>query len=258
VKGTTGGVSVAGMLRLLCGYGKTGVLEVESSAATGNISLRQGAIVGASVEGTKKTGTKAAVIELLLVLEKGSFSFTEETAVEGTDAGLCVEDLILEASREFYSRHKNMVELQEYLPPVNEVMKAARMQKGKKLTVSFLDDEWNLLMAFNGDVNCGTVLEECGLERERAEVILYALLSAGLVRRSRFKIPEITQIARDSMGNIGAAIVESVFLKLKTDRNRMGMKDFIAVLNEMENAFADIAGRTKAKEITEKIWAAAK
>lgn len=60
------------------------------------------------------------------------------------------------------------------------------------------------------------------------------------------------------MGNIGGAIVDSAFLKLKTDRARMGMKDFIMLLNELENSFAEIAGRARAKEIIEKIWTESK
>ena len=112
--------------------------------------------------------------------------------------------------------------------------------------------------AFNGDNNIDGVLKDSKIDKELAQLVLYALTTSGFLRRSRFKIPEISRIARASMGNIGSAIVDSSFLKLKLDRQRMGMKDFIGLLTELENAFAEITGRTKAKEIIEKIWAATK
>jgi hypothetical protein len=260
LKGTTGSISVAGMLRLLCSYGRTGVLEVDSKIIKGFIEIKDGAITEAQITqgAEKKSNARDAVIELLLVLEEGSFYFEEKAPKKTRDTGLCVEELIMESARLFYIRHKNMVELADFLPPGNEVLKITRFSKGRKVIINFTSDEWNMLIAFNGDNNVDGVLLDSKTDKELAQVMIYALVTAGFLRRSRFKIPEISKIARASMGNIGLAIVDSAFMKLRVDRQRMGMKDFMGLLSELENAFAEITGRTKAKEIIEKIWAATK
>jgi hypothetical protein len=260
VQGTTGNISVAGMLRLLCSYGKTGVFEIDGEKIKGRIELNAGEITDAVIfAGTdKKLGARASVIKLLTVLEEGSFSYEEKTSEKKESAGFCAEDLIMESARALYDGKKNLPGLKDYLPPENEVLKIAKLSKNKKINLSFFSEEWNMLTAFNGDVNSGVVLDKAGPEREKAAVILYGLVSAGFLRRSRFKIPEVSKIARDTMGNIGSAIVDNSFLKLKIDKARMGMKDFLMLLNELENSFAEIAGRTRAKEIIEKIWAASK
>jgi hypothetical protein len=256
LKGTTGSISVAGMLRLLCSYGKTGVLEVDGDKDKGSIELNGGEITNASIMSgsEKKLSPREAIIRLLLVMEAGSFSFEETKPSKSKSLDLCVEDLILESARLYLQRNKNLVEIKEYLPPENEVLKTAKMSPGKKISVTFFDDEWNMLIAFNGDANTGAILKETKIDGEKAQVIIYALISAGFLRRSRFKIPEISRIARGVMGNIGGAIVDSALHKLKIDTGRMGMRDFLGLLNELENSFAEITGRARAKEIIEKIW----
>jgi hypothetical protein len=260
VQGTTGNISVAGMLRLLCSYGKTGVFEIGGEKIKGRIELYKGDITDAVIfaGADKKLPVKEAAVRLLTVLEEGYFSFEEKTAIKKETAGLCVEDLIMESARALYREQKSIPQLKDFIPPENEVLKIARFSKGKKISVVFFDDEWNMLTLFNGDVNSAAALNGPGADRDRSQVILYALISAGFLRRSRFKIPEVSKIARETMGNIGSAIVDNTFLKLKIDKARMGMKDFLMLLNELENSFAEIAGRTRAKEIIEKIWAASK
>jgi hypothetical protein len=102
------------------------------------------------------------------------------------------------------------------------------------------------------------VYDNSGIERARAEVILYGLVSAGLLRRMRFKIPELSRIAKENLGNIGSAIVDTEFAKQKIDRTKMGMRTFLNLLNALEESFGEILGKTKAREIIEKIWSATK
>lgn len=260
MQGTTGSISVAGMLRLLCSYAKTGVFDVDGEKIKGTIDLNNGEITGAIVYAgsAKKMTVREAAVKLLAVLEEGSFSFEEKQVIHKEPAGLCVEDLILESARSLYDSKSAGAQIKDYLPPENEILKIAKFSKGRKISATFMEDEWNMLTAFTGDVNSGVVLDSFGAGREKASVILYALISAGFLRRSRFKIPEVSKIARDTMGNIGSAIVDNSFHKLKIERARMGMKDFLMLLNELENSFAEIAGRTRAKDIIEKIWAASK
>lgn len=213
MQGTTGNISVAGMLRLLCSYGKTGVFEVDGEKIKGRIELYKGDITDAvvAIGADKKMSVKEAAVRLLMVLEKGSFSFEEKAPAKTEGAGLCVEDLIMESARVLYKKHKDIPQLADYLPPENEVLKIAKFSKDKKISVTFFNDEWNLLTAFNGDVNSGAVLSGAGIEPEKARVILYALISAGFLRRSRFKIPRYQRSRAMPWAISGAQLLTALF-----------------------------------------------
>jgi len=258
MKGTTGSISVAGMLRLLCGFGRTGTLKVKSERKEGEIILYDGEITGAAVSGAPAKDVREAVIELLLVLEQGSFYFDEKEPAQKEPAGLCVEGLIIESARRMRGGSNVKISVKEYLYPENEVLKISPMPEGKKISVDFEAEEWNMLISFNGDKNMETAISESKTDKITAEKIIYGLISSGLVRRTRFKIPEIGKIAMEEAGNVGAAIAACAFAKRKIDKTRMGMKEFIGLLNELEESFAAIMGKSKAEAITEKIWNAAK
>lgn len=260
MQGTIKSISVAGMLRLLSSYGRTGVLKVDSGNIIGAISIKNGEIVSVKAEKTLSpaANNRDNLIQLLLAVEEGVFYFDEEAKPEGAPAGISVEDVIMESSREIFLKYKDKIKIDDLIFPENEVLKTARMTKGRRMLVSFESDEWNLLSTFNSDNNISAAIEESGVDKKKADIILYGLTAAGLVRRMRFRIPEISKIARVEMGNIGSAIVDSEFLKQKTDRRKMGMKNFISLLNGLELSFAEIVGRTKAKQVIEKIWSATK
>ena len=255
MQGTTGNISVAGMLRLLCNYGRTGRLIVRGEGKEGYIDIVKGMIAGAGHE-KDSAAAGETVVELLLVLEEGSFFFEDQNDIKAMPGvSLQAEPLILESARRLSAAGRSV---KDFIPSDNEVMKITRMPAGKLLNLSITDAEWNVLADFGGDTSVGAVIESSGLGREKAEAVIYGLVSAGLVRRTRFKIPEAERIAREEMGNIGMAIVDSSMMKLKIDRARMGMREMIMLLNEIEAGFTAIAGKTKAKAIIEKIWSSSK
>ncbi|MCE5299793.1 MAG: DUF4388 domain-containing protein [Spirochaetia bacterium] len=258
--GTMSSISVAGMLRLLCSFGRSGELLIDSGRIKGKIVIDSGNIVSATAERTlfKTSGLRDTVVQLLLALEEGSFSFIELAPRNEKPSGIGIEDVILESAREIWKNPGNSVNIRDLIFPEDEVLRTTRLAAGREITVSFQADEWNLLAAFNGDSDIGTVLEDSGIERGKAEIILYGLTSAGLLRRLRFKIPELSKIAREELGNIGAAIVDSEFIRQKFDRKKMGMKNFVSLLNGLEASISEITGRTRAKVIIEKMWAATK
>ncbi len=260
MRGTISSISVAGMLRLLCSYGKTGVLNVDSGRVKGRIEIINGEVTDASAEKTllQAADKRSTIIQLLLAIEEGSFYFEEKSLPSKKPVGICVEDVILESARIICSDFSGKIPVKDLILPENEVLKTAKFTAGRKISISFLSDEWNLLGSFNGDSNIGAALEESGVEKSKAEIIMYGLVAAGLVRRMRFKIPEVARLAKDELGNIGAAIVDNEFSKQKIDRRKMGMKNFIGLLNGLEISFSEIVGKTKAKEIIEKIWSATK
>ncbi len=250
MQGTTGNISVAGMLRLLCHYGRTGVLKVKHNEIKGFISLFNGRITGSETEG-KNLSVRESVINLLLVTEEGSFYFEETVPEHKEGKKLFVEDLILESARRVFEMNKKV---DDYVLPGTEVVKIAKAGKGREIVLRLSAKEWNFLISFDGDTNIDTVIREKGYDTYWAKVMLYGFVSAGMLRRTRFKLPEITRIAAEELGNIGAAIVDSSFSKNKIDKRNMGMRDFITILNDLEYSFAQIVGKTKAKRVTEKIW----
>ena len=260
MKGKISNVSVSGMLRMLCNFGKTGIFNINSDNIAGKVALINGEITDVTTEKTLSPvkDKKHGLVQLLLAVEEGSFYFEDKAMQPKEPLGICVEDAVLESARMLAGEYSGKINIRDLILPDNEMVRLARLIPPKSMTITFTADEWNLLSAFNGDYNIGAAIEGSGMERSRAEIIMYGLMSAGLLRRMRFKIPEVSRIARESMGNIGAAIVDNEFLRQRIDRSRMGMKDFMALLNGLETSFSEIAGRTKAKEIIERIWAATK
>jgi len=260
LRGTITSISIAGMLRLLCSYGKTGLLNVDSGRIKGYAEINRGELSDVNLE--KSIGPardkKQALIQLLLAIEEGSFYFEEKELPAKKPLGLCVEALIIESAREIYTAYLDKISVKDILFPENEVLRIARLPRDKSITINMTFEEWNLLAGFNGDNNIAAVYESSGIEKSRAEVMLYGLVSAALLRRLRFKIPELSRIAKENLGNIGSAIVDTEFAKQKIDRTKMGMRSFLSLLNALEESFSEILGRTKAKEIIEKIWAATK
>jgi hypothetical protein len=260
MQGTISNISVAGMLRLLCNFGKTGVLHVDSANIKGGIEIAGGEIVGAyaaKLPGTAKD-VRETVTQLLMAVEEGSFYYEDVPMTGKAPAGICVEDVILESARAIYTDFPGKINISDMLLQENEVLRMARLPRDKKISITFNSAEWNLLLAFNGDMNISAAIEESGVEKKKAEIIMYGLTAAGLVRRLRFKIPEVSKLAKEALGNIGAAIVDNEFMRQKINRSKMGMKDFINLLNGLEASFSEIVGKTKANEIVENIWTATK
>ena len=256
MQGTTGDISIAGILRLLCSYGKTGNLVVEGSGISGYISINSGTIVDVVLDsGKKNESPRDAAIKLLTVIEGGAFYFDEKDVEKREQIGLWAEDLIMGSARALAAKE---TDVSDYLLPSNEVLKIAKIYGGKTVKADFMAREWNLMTEFDGDTNIASVVLKSGLENKEAEAVLYGLISAGFLKRTRFKLPEISVIAREEMGNIGAAVVDSAFSKLGIDKNRMGMRQFIALLNELEKSFAEITGKTRAGAIVERIWDSSK
>ncbi len=255
MRGTISNISIAGMIRLLCNFNKTGIFHIESNLTNGLVEIFEGKII--DVIGPR-VGKKESLVALLSNIKEGVFYFEEKIIPKKDALDICIEDVILESSRALYENFKDTNIIEDFILPENEVLKISNMDKGKVLKIKFLDDEWNLMIKFSGNSSIINAIKDSGTEKNKADFILYGLLSSGLLKRTRFKIPEISKILRDELGNIGIAIVDSSFMKLKIDRTVMGMREFLSLLNEIENSISEIIGKTRAKAIIEKIWEATK
>jgi hypothetical protein len=246
-------VSVAGMLRLLSVYRQTGCLKVSGDDGEGEIYLESGAIVGTD---SKRKDLNLEVLHLLL-LQRGFFHFEPLDAIARTRQQGKLEDvesLILEASR-----HADADALQDYLPPAEAVLQLAPLSVERdRLRLELQREEWNLLTKVNGEDVLQTVLAKSGLPRARALQAVHGLLSAGLLRKTRFRIPEVLEIANRELGNMGEALVRQAFRKLGVDQTRMRMKDLIALLNELERSITLLLGPSRAGAVVGQMWEGAK
>ncbi|MEW6517575.1 MAG: DUF4388 domain-containing protein [candidate division FCPU426 bacterium] len=246
-------VSIGGMLRLLAIYHQTGSLRVRGEDGEGEIYLQNGQLVGTSKPGKQ---LHEEVMRLLL-LKKGFFHFQNlETIpakhVQGKDED--IENLIMESSRQIPPE-----EAAEYLPGEEVVLQLAPVAGEREwVRLQLQRDEWNLLIRVNGEDSMAMVREKSGLRKGRALQVLYGLLSAGIVRKIRFRIPKVIEIATRELGNLGEALVREAFRKLRLDQNRMHMRELIALLNELERNITLLVGPTRAQHVIGLMWEGSK
>ncbi len=251
--GELSNVSVGGMLRLISAFSQTGRLKVRGEDGQGEIYLQSGRIVGTG-KPNKDLGTE--VLRLLL-LRKGFFHFQAMEAIPKDKIGGLAEDvenLIIEASRQYDAE-----EAKEYLPSLETVVQLAPIQGERShIQIKLQKDEWNVLTRINGEDPIITIIEKSKLEQARSIQIFYGLLSAGIIRKIRFKIPRVMEIANHELGNMGEALVRQAFRKLKLDQSRMHMKELIALLNELERSITLLLGPTRASHIIGLMWEGSK
>jgi len=245
---------MAGMLRILCNYKKSGIYNIETSEKKIQIYINKGEII--KIIPCEKD-EREFLIEILSSLKNFSFYFEEKNLEKGLSLKMCIEDVILESARRI-AKQGGCELIREFLLPENEVLKISKFPEEKSIYIKFTSDEWNLMSSFDGSKSIENVIIDGGYNKEKAETILYGLLSAGLIRRTRFKIQELFKIVRGELGNIGFAIVDAEMFKNNIDKSKMGMKEFLKLLASLENSFTEIVGKTKAQLIIEKIWEATK
>ncbi|MBN1596017.1 DUF4388 domain-containing protein [candidate division FCPU426 bacterium] len=251
--GEIANVSIAGMVRLLSVFRQTGKLEINGQDGEGQIYFKSGIIVGTS----KAVSHLSEEVLRLFLLKEGRFSFQalESVPAKSLQGELQeIENLILESSRRMVSQ-----EAAEYLPGDDVVLQLAPVAGEKEsMRLDFLRDEWNLLTRVNGEDPMGVVREKSGIRKGRALQILYGLLSAGILRRTRFRIPKVIEIATQELGNMGEALVREAFRKLKLDQSSMHMRQLIELLNELERNVTLLLGPTRARHIIDQMWEGSK
>jgi hypothetical protein len=246
-------VSIGGMLRLLSMHRQTGRLKVRGENGEGELFLEEGLLVGTD---KPKADFYPEAIRLLL-LKKGFFNFETLESIPTKNRqkqAFMVEDLILESARQI-----DPTEAQDYMPSEETVLQLAPVSGDReRVRLDLLRDEWNMLTRINGEDSLGLVMEKSELEKGRAIQIMYGLLSAGVVRKIRYKIPRVMEIATQELGNMGEALVRQAFRKLRIDQSRMHMKELIALLNELERNITLLMGPTRAGHIIGLMWEGSK
>jgi hypothetical protein len=193
------------------------------------------------------------VIELLKMIN-GTFRF--EDGVKGFEdfpLAMGMENLILKSFRSLPEAQAS-----EALPPGSAIMEWAPRPNQCGLDLSLSADEWNTLLLFDGDRNLDSILQLAPSSITPASVTLYAFVSAGIIKKVRFRFPDLERICLDELGNMGLVLVRNAYQKTGVSRARMGMRELIRILNDLNKSMSMIVGPTRAEEIVDRLWEATK
>jgi hypothetical protein len=193
------------------------------------------------------------VVELLR-LTSGTFSFTDgELAFEDFPLTMCTENLILKSFRSFTE-----AKAVDALPPGSAIMEWAPRPEGTSLDLSLTANEWNTLILFDGDRNLESALQMAPQGKATSAVSVNALIAAGLLKKVRFRFPDVERICQEEFGNMGLVLVRNAYQKVGVSRARMGMRELLRILNDLDKAMSLIVGPTKTAEVIQRLWEATK
>jgi hypothetical protein len=190
----------------------------------------------------------------LLKLSSGTFRFEDgETGFSDFPVSAGTEDLILRSFRDIPT-----AQAAESLPPGSAILEWAPRPSGSGLELSLTPAEWNTLLLFDGSRNLDEVLRMAPEGPDRPPITVHGLLSAGLVKKVRFRFPDLERIAQSDLGNMGLVLVQNAYQKTGVSRARMGMRELVRILNDLEKSMTLIVGPTRAGEIAERMWESTK
>lgn len=162
------------VLRLLAGTGKSGVLEVASIAASGEVHLRQGSIAAASTTAAPRATDPSDVVFELLRFDDGSFAFEEgEVADTGTTADV---DATIEAAAALVQEWAEI----EAVVPSMEAWVSMAAEIDEDIIVS--PDRWRALVAVGAGGNVTDLAAALDLSDLVASRQVMELVDAGLVQ----------------------------------------------------------------------------
>jgi hypothetical protein len=189
------------------------------------------------------------VVELLKMTE-GTFQFEDGAkGFEDFPLAMGMENLILKSFRSLAETQAS-----ESLPPGSAIMEWAPRPNQCGLDLSLSADEWNTLLLFDGDRNLDSILQLAPKSETPASVTVYAFVSAGIIKKVRFRFPDLERICLDELGNMGLVLVRNAYQKTGVSRARMGMRELIRILNDLNKSMSMIVGPTRAEGIVDRLW----
>jgi len=187
-------------------------------------------------------------------MTSGTFRFEDGVkSFEDFPMTLGTENLVLMSFRSLPEAKAS-----EALPPGSAIMEWAPRPEHYNLELSLSSEEWNTLLLFDGDRNLESVLQMAPKDSLPPAVTAYSLISAGLIKKVRFRFPDLERICQDELGNMGLVLVRNAYQKTGVSRARMGMRELIRILNDLDKSMAMIVGPTKAETIVDRLWEATK
>ena len=253
MQGSLQDVNIGGLFRLLSLHQFSGRLVLRGNqGVTGVLHLAAGEITGAEHQNSRSTLVGAEAVYKILRMEKGDFYFAEGVATlrAAAKVQLSTENLILEGTR----RLPENTEFELLLPPLSANLELAANHGSRPTDLSLPPQEWNTLIAFRGDKSLGEVIKANGMDKRSALRAIYGFLSAGLVKKIRYRLPNIKALAEAELGAIGAAVVENEISKMKVQPSRMTMADLLTLLRAIEMSLTTIIGKARSEQAIAKMW----
>jgi hypothetical protein len=183
------------VLRLLAGTGKSGVLEVSSALAVGEVVLREGTIATAATTAAPRSNEPADVVFELLRFEDGTFGF-EEGPVDEVGLAADVEDTIRAAE----AMVEQWAEIEAVVPSMEAWVSLAADLELDEVVVSAAD--WRAVAAVGGGGNVSDLAAALELSDMAACRQVMALVDSGLVHVRATHGYQPPQVALDDLGGL--------------------------------------------------------
>lgn len=173
LQGDLSSFALADVLRLLAGTAKTGALEVSSSTGSGEVWLREGAVVGGAVPAAPHATRSSDVVLELLRFDGGTFAFDDTINV--TEAGgSSVDDTLTEAQALLEEWH----DVEQTVPSMDAWISLAPELSGDDVTVTASD--WRILAVIAGGTSVSGLASVQSLTDLAASRQVKALVEQGV------------------------------------------------------------------------------
>jgi hypothetical protein len=144
------------------------------------------------------------------------------------------------------------------MPPEAAVLAPSPLRGDRRLELVLLPREWNVLILFDGNRTLGSARQASGLAEPAYASVVGGLLTAGLLQRTRFSLPNLHAIAERWMGGVGWTLVDVEARKIAAPRASMTMKHVLQLLDRIEASSQTLIGRSKSRDMVAEMWEAVK
>lgn len=234
-RGNLAQLSLLDILKMLSSGNRTGRLDIQQGAKTGEIYLQHGNLVHA-VTGVKIG--EAGVYTLMGWLE-GDFSFTPDVDPPEESINMTTEQMLLEASRQA----EQWEDIKEVVTSTDMVFNIS--PSGSTDTVSLKPIEWQVLAQVNGQRSIIEIAEILDLQEFDIAKIIYSLTTAGLLH----EITDAQVLFREVVDDSFFDQLTSIFTEVMGPIGPVIIDDEVRLLGEDKNAFP----RDKAAELVERV-----
>ncbi len=246
-RGNLAQLSLLDILKMLSTGKRSGRLDIQLGAKTGEIYLQYGTLVHA-VSGTH-LGEK--VIYTLMGWLEGDFSFTPDVEVPEQSINVPTEQILLEAARQA----DQWGDIKEVLSSTDAVFSISA--SGSTNTVSLKPIEWQVLAQINGERSVIEIAELLELHEFEVAKIIYSLTIAGLLHeetdsKNAFReivdesfFEQLMVIFTEVIGPIGPIIVEDEIKLLGEDQEAFPQNKAAELVERVSLEISDSAKRAQ-------------
>lgn len=175
LQGTLETFALADVLRLLASTKKTGTLRIDGDRGTGQMTVVDGELVGASAARAPLAERPAEVLFELLRYETGSFIFDSESEVAAGPHNDSVEEALADAEEQL----REWREIEAVVPSPTRMINLVADRGGKDITLSA--KQWSAVVALGPGCTPQALGERLGLPELPATRLVRDLVELGAV-----------------------------------------------------------------------------